>query len=163
MSNKGKTHYDVLGISADATDAQVKEAYRKVAKQTHPDLVGPNFGNARFVEVSEAIDILGCPEKRRVYDMGLPGTRVINTDEDIVMHDSSPSLYRPPAKQTSGSETPTFYRKQLKHKFARTDADRIRKMAVRKKPVRGPGALALVVSVPVVGAAVWFGGLAASA
>jgi len=61
-------HYQVLGISRDASTEDVKKAYRKLARQLHPD-VNPGAGE-RFKEVSAAYETLANPDKRRVYDMG---------------------------------------------------------------------------------------------
>lgn len=63
--------YKVLGVSKDASQDDIRKAYRKLAKETHPDL---NPGNAeaerRFKEISAANDLLGDPEKRKRYDAG---------------------------------------------------------------------------------------------
>ncbi|MFC8714124.1 molecular chaperone DnaJ [Streptomyces sp. NPDC057197] len=64
-----KDFYKVLGVPKDATEAEIKKAYRKLAREYHPDA---NKGNAkaeeRFKEISEANDILGDPKKRKEYD-----------------------------------------------------------------------------------------------
>ncbi|MBN0049086.1 molecular chaperone DnaJ [Streptomyces actuosus] len=64
-----KDYYKVLGVPKDATEAEIKKAYRKLAREFHPDA---NKGNAkaeeRFKEISEANDVLGDPKKRKEYD-----------------------------------------------------------------------------------------------
>jgi molecular chaperone DnaJ len=62
-------HYDVLGVSRDATPEEIKKAYRRLARQLHPDVGGAESAE-RFKEVSRAYDVLSNPEKRRAYDMG---------------------------------------------------------------------------------------------
>src|SRR5690348_2779039 len=64
-----KDYYKSLGVPKDATEAEIKKAYRKLAREYHPDA---NKGNAkaeeRFKEISEANDVLGDPKKRKEYD-----------------------------------------------------------------------------------------------
>ena len=64
-----RDYYDVLGVGRNADEAQIKKAYRKLAKKYHPDT---NAGNAeaeqKFKEVTEAYDVLGNKEKRKLYD-----------------------------------------------------------------------------------------------
>lgn len=64
-----KNLYHVLGVSKDATDAEIKSAYRKLARKYHPDLNKDDKDAAeKFKEVSCAYDILGDKEKRKKYD-----------------------------------------------------------------------------------------------
>ncbi|MEN3582651.1 molecular chaperone DnaJ [Streptomyces sp. ZYX-F-203] len=64
-----KDYYKVLGVPKDATEAEIKKAYRKLARENHPDA---NKNNARaeerFKEISEANDVLGDPKRRKEYD-----------------------------------------------------------------------------------------------
>lgn len=63
--------YDILGVSKNATQAEIKKAYRKLAKALHPDLSPGDKGKAaQFQKVGAAYDILGDPEKRRRFDAG---------------------------------------------------------------------------------------------
>ena len=64
--------YTVLGVPRSATEADIRRAYRKLAKELHPDLNPSNRASAeeRFKKVSAAYGIIGDPEKRRQYDRG---------------------------------------------------------------------------------------------
>jgi molecular chaperone DnaJ len=64
-------YYKTLGVDKKATPEEIKKAYRKLARQYHPDRnPGDKDAEARFKEVSQAHDVLGDPEKRKQYDSG---------------------------------------------------------------------------------------------
>ena len=61
--------YQVLGVSRDASDEEIKKAYRKLTKENHPDLhPGDKACEERFKEGNEAYEVLSDPEKRKKYD-----------------------------------------------------------------------------------------------
>ncbi len=66
MSNKD--YYAVLGIPRNATADEIKRAYRKMARQYHPDLNHEPDAEERFKEINEAYEVLSDPEKRAMYD-----------------------------------------------------------------------------------------------
>jgi curved DNA-binding protein len=63
-----KDYYKVMGVARDATEAQIKQAYRKLARKYHPDVSKEKDAEARFKEVGEAYEVLKSPEKRAAYD-----------------------------------------------------------------------------------------------
>ena len=72
MSSPKRDYYEVLGVSKDATEKDIKKAYRKLAFKYHPDKNPDNKKEAeeKFKEVNEAYSVLSDPDKRRQYDMG---------------------------------------------------------------------------------------------
>ena len=65
---KFKDYYEVLGVARDATSADIKKAYRKLAHKYHPDVSSDPDGEARFKEVAEAYATLKDDEKRAAYN-----------------------------------------------------------------------------------------------
>ena len=64
-----KDYYEVLGVPKNASQAEIKKAYRKLAQQHHPDTnAGNPVAEERFKEVSSAYDVLGDEKKRASYD-----------------------------------------------------------------------------------------------
>src|SRR3954453_15820377 len=64
-----KDFYKVLGIAKDASAADIKKAYRKLARENHPDShPGNKAAEERFKAIAEAYDVVGDPEKRKEYD-----------------------------------------------------------------------------------------------
>ena len=60
---KYKDYYAVIGVARDATQDEIKRAYRKLARKYHPDVSGEPNAEARFKEVGEAYEVLKDPER----------------------------------------------------------------------------------------------------
>ena len=64
-----KDYYDVLGVARNATDAEIKKAFRRLARKYHPDVAkDKTTAEEKFKEINEANEVLSDPEKRRKYD-----------------------------------------------------------------------------------------------
>jgi molecular chaperone DnaJ len=65
----GKDYYQILGVSRNASEKDIKQAYRRLARKHHPDLnPGDKSAEARFKEINAAYEVLSNPEKRKKYD-----------------------------------------------------------------------------------------------
>ena len=64
-------YYSLLKIRRDATQDEVKRAYRRLARELHPDVNPDPETQERFKEITQAYEVLSDTEKRRMYDMGV--------------------------------------------------------------------------------------------
>lgn len=73
-----RDYYEILGVSRDASDEDIKRSFRKLAQQWHPDVSGDPDADGRFKEINEAYQVLSDPQRRQAYDMfgraGVGGT-----------------------------------------------------------------------------------------
>jgi len=94
MANK-RDYYEILGVVKAASKDQIKDAYRKLALQYHPDRNKSPEAEERFKEISEAYAVLSDDEKRRQYDtLGHPGFDQRYTREDIFRGADFDSVFR---------------------------------------------------------------------
>src|SRR5436853_5802041 len=69
MAVEYKDYYKSLGVSKTASEDEIRKAFRKLARQYHPDVAGNKTGaEDKFKEINEAYEVLSDPEKRRKYD-----------------------------------------------------------------------------------------------
>ncbi|WNJ17465.1 DnaJ domain-containing protein [Pontibacter sp. G13] len=113
-----KDYYQILEIDANASDADIKSAYRKLAMEFHPDSNDSPGAHQRFLEINEAYQILGDPQKKGLYDIKL---RRIQRGE-FVMEGPPPP---PPTPEGRTTPPPEYYEKKAReaqaryHEFAR--------------------------------------------
>lgn len=94
-----KNYYFILGLNTHASEAQIKQAYRKLALQFHPDKNPSPEAEAIFKEVNEAYEVLGDPPRKAIYDQMLQGNAV--TEETAQPEPKRPHRdprYRPQPK-----------------------------------------------------------------
>lgn len=68
MATAKRDYYEVLGVARSAGDDDLKRAFRKLARQYHPDVNKSPEAESRFKEIGEAYEVLSDPDKRRIYD-----------------------------------------------------------------------------------------------
>ena len=66
-----KKHYETLGVSENASDIEIKKAYRALSLKYHPDRNTDTTATKKFQEINSAYGVLSDPEKKKIYDMGL--------------------------------------------------------------------------------------------
>ena len=88
-------YYKILGVGKNASDEEIKKAYRKLARQYHPDTnQGDKKAEERFKQISQAHDVLSDADKRKAYDRGssplgnfanaASGAGILTAAEDVV-------------------------------------------------------------------------------
>ena len=89
MAQTKRDYYETLGVQRDADDATLKRAFRKLARQYHPDVNSEPGAEDRFKEISEAYEVLNVPQKRQLYNQyghagstAVQGTLAISADSD---------------------------------------------------------------------------------
>ncbi len=111
MNRPKRDYYEILGVPRDATQEEIKQAFRRLARQYHPDVNKSPEAEERFKEINEAYMVLSDPEKRALYDRyghaGLEGQQedfFQGADWDLLFQVFSELFGEPPGagKQTRG-------------------------------------------------------------
>src|SRR5216683_63592 len=68
MATTGRDYYEVLGVARVASDGEIKKAFRRLARELHPDVNEARDAEDRFREVAEAYEVLSNSERRELYD-----------------------------------------------------------------------------------------------
>src|SRR5918996_3510630 len=68
MATTERDYYEILGLSRTATEAEIKKAFRRLARELHPDVSDAPDAEERFREVAEAYQVLSNTETRQLYD-----------------------------------------------------------------------------------------------
>ncbi len=94
------TLYNVLGIKQLATDTEVRSAYRRLARQWHPDVCKEPDAHEQFIRIQRAYEVLNDPRSRGRYDAGLALAVTVRLQEafDVVSVNYRPAGYRPPLR-----------------------------------------------------------------
>lgn len=104
-----RNYYVVLGVASNESGDGIRSAYRDLAKQLHPDHIGPS-GDAAFREITEAYDVLRDPFRRREYDESLQAPQVprrISIRRDLAdVRPSEAALFERFSRNFGGFGTP---------------------------------------------------------
>ncbi|MCU1495936.1 MAG: Chaperone protein DnaJ [Acidimicrobiaceae bacterium] len=101
-------YYRILGVGRDATAEQIQRAYRRLARQLHPDMNKDPAAEDRFKEVSEAYDVLSDPEQRKRYDsLGRDFRRVTEGTDAGAWAGAGAGARRPRSSRTSREDRRT--------------------------------------------------------
>ena len=96
MSDGERSYYDVLGVVPNASQDDIKRAYRRLAKAYHPDVNRDPDADARFKEINEANQILSAPDRRTQYD------RLVLMQEMHTEHEQEKRVRYEEWRQTQG-------------------------------------------------------------
>lgn len=100
-------YYQILGVPADATPRQIRAAFRRRAREVHPDVSGRD--SEAFLQLFEAYSVLGHPERRRQYDRQLAAAQAARAvrprapAEALITARPAPESFTPPGRWSARS------------------------------------------------------------
>ncbi|XP_060532079.1 dnaJ-like protein 60 [Cylas formicarius] len=105
-----RTHYDTLKVKRNSSSKEIRAAFIELSKKNHPDVNKSSAAHTEFLKIQEAYSVLGKPESRRMYDLGLsnPSATYANRGKQY-------QYYREPHIRNPW-EDPSFYRNRNKTK-----------------------------------------------
>lgn len=107
--SSNRTHYEILEVSKDATDEEIKAAYKRLSKKYHPDTAKENNTHEKFIEVNEAFQTLSKPISRRDYDLKLKyGTEQFEYKTQEEAKEKQPSWREKPYWERTKEEDKEF-------------------------------------------------------
>lgn len=78
-----KDYYTILGVTRDSSADDIRTAFKKLARENHPDTSDSHTTEARFQEINEAYETLGDPNKRKAYDDTLSNALITDLDAEV--------------------------------------------------------------------------------
>lgn len=79
-----KNYYDTLGVKSDASKDEIRDAFRKLVKEKHPDVCKEKGAEDKFKLIQEAHDVIGDVDKRREYDLSIVQEKADREPEDLM-------------------------------------------------------------------------------
>jgi curved DNA-binding protein CbpA len=113
---KSENYYDILGISRDASQEEIRKAYRKLDKESHPDAVGSDSKAEDFLKVTEAYENLADKDKRAEYDRATFTTHEYSNNKNGERRSSGGSILHGEYYNTLNDKEKIFYDEMIKDK-----------------------------------------------
>ena len=146
-----RDHYDALGIGWNATPDEVRSAFRRVAREHHPDVSGSDDSKERFLAAKEAYEVLSDPERRRTYDQTLAHQkRIEESQRRNVQHGDDKAkrrMQQARAERASSSELLRMSMLLNSHRFREAEAVAREVLQVEPKSAQAYATLAEVAKV----------------
>ena len=129
-------HYETLGVSPEATGEQIRSAFRKVAREHHPDVSVSEDSKEKFIAANDAYEVLSDVERKRAYDAARSHQRQINEREHRVRQQrtSGPQSRAAQAEQQRATSADAIRLTMLLNSHRFKDADAAARQLLQKDP-----------------------------